>query len=234
MTSDLLFGEPDEPADEPWMNEPRKLRSERRLSAEGVPINRHLSRVENEDEVKLRSAADVARRCLVLYPLAGVGAGACDAGSVTGLLRTRGLWDQATPAEKAFLENATPGEQQKIDAGWRICALWALLWSLGHVEDLGLFRQGDFDLARIHEVMGPASESPKDFVNAARLRPTDELCDQLDLIYRTRWALVDRTAPEGEEPPAGLSPDIAAEVHHAMNWLCGYAGAEWDDVTCDT
>jgi hypothetical protein len=65
------------------------------------------------------------------------------------------------------------------------------------------------------------------------LRPIEDILDQADLIYRYRWALVDARVNDSE-PPAGLDPGVALERHRALNWLIGYLGQDWDDVTTDT
>jgi uncharacterized protein DUF4272 len=66
----------------------------------------------------------------------------------------------------------------------------------------------------------------------AKLRPLPEILEHADRIYRYRWALVD--ARLNGRKVRGLDDDVALERHQALNWLIGYNGAEWDDVTTDT
>ena len=67
----------------------------------------------------------------------------------------------------------------------------------------------------------------------AELRPQAEILSEADLIYRIHWATVDARV-NGAEPPAGLNPSVVYERHYALNWLIGYAGQEWDNITTDT
>ncbi len=67
----------------------------------------------------------------------------------------------------------------------------------------------------------------------AKLRPQAELLDAADLIYRTHWA-VRQARLDGEPSPAGLDPGVVHERHYALNWLIGYAGQAWDDMSTDT
>jgi hypothetical protein len=67
----------------------------------------------------------------------------------------------------------------------------------------------------------------------ADLRPQSELLSAADLIYRYHWAVVDARL-KGQEPPAGLEGAVVYERHYALNWLIGYSGPDWDDISTDT
>jgi len=71
------------------------------------------------------------------------------------------------------------------------------------------------------------------FVAQAALRPAGELLDAADLIYRYHWATREAEL-RGREPPAGLDPGVVMERHYALNWLIGYLGLDWDEVSTDT
>jgi len=34
--------------------------------------------------------------------------------------------------------------------------------------------------------------------------------------------------------PHGVDCEMVVERHHALNWLIGYQGQDWDDVSTDT
>jgi hypothetical protein len=55
----------------------------------------------------------------------------------------------------------------------------------------------------------------------------------VDLIYRYDWACVDARIG-GKPPPAGVNCEVVVERHRALNWLYGYQGQAWDDVSTDT
>jgi hypothetical protein len=44
----------------------------------------------------------------------------------------------------------------------------------------------------------------------------------------------DRGRASGQPAPHGVDWEIVVERHPALNWLLGYQGQEWDDVSTDT
>jgi hypothetical protein len=54
----------------------------------------------------------------------------------------------------------------------------------------------------------------------------DEL---LNLHWRARDAEIN-----GRPMPRDLDIEIIQERHHAINWVIGYEGLPWDEVTTDT
>ena len=71
------------------------------------------------------------------------------------------------------------------------------------------------------------------FVAEANLRPTAELLDAADLLYRYHWAVRDAKF-RGSAPLPTLNPDVVVEWHYALNWLIGYNQLEWDEMSTDT
>jgi hypothetical protein len=66
---------PEQPLPE-WTKNPRKQKSEAELQKKGIPINPWLPLVDSEEEVKLRTASDVAKRINALMALIAVADGA--------------------------------------------------------------------------------------------------------------------------------------------------------------
>lgn len=207
----------------------RKLRSEEYLKSLGVPINPGLPVVEDENQAKLREAAAVARRALVLYGLLLVADGD-DRSEVVAWLKEQNLWDDASPKERRFFENNNPPQQDEVNASWRVEALWIFLWALGKIEQVGPATT-QCDSQTIEEVL-PPWDSCAEFINQSVLRPLSEILDQTDLIYRTDWAVVDSTLHD-QPIPGAFEPGVVYERHYAFNWLIGYA-EDWDDVMTDT
>ncbi len=207
----------------------RKARSEALLRARGVPINDWLPVIgEGDDDKRLRTPREVAERAVALYAVS-VGAAPEEHENAVAFLRERGLWEAASPKERAFLLNPQPKEQEVIDFTWRYQALHVLLWALGHVEALP-FPDETCDLPLQEFVLGIPIE---DFLGRAALRPVDEILDATDLIYRCHWAVVEALL-HGEEPAAGLEPGVVYERHYALNWLTRYGDAGWDNVPTNT
>lgn len=72
-----------------------------------------------------------------------------------------------------------------------------------------------------------------DFIARARLRADDELRAQEDAIYDLHSEAADaRRHKRPMRTPVDIN--VIHQRHCAMNWLVGYLGQSWDDVTPDT
>lgn len=207
----------------------RKERSEALLRAEGVPVNPHLPAIQSAERTRHRSQDEVAFRAMALLVVA-VKAEGLERPLVEGLVREYGLAPHFTPKERAFLAAPAPDERDRLQFGWKYEAAWPLLWALGFVDKLDK-PAAECDAAHAMSLL--KQRTRERFLNEAKLRPLDELLDQADRIYRYHWA-IEEARVHGKPAPAGLHPDVTMERHHALNWLVGYLGQEWDDVTTDT
>jgi uncharacterized protein DUF4272 len=206
----------------------RKRRSDELLRAEGVPVNEHLPAIEDETQVRRRERDEIAYRALALIVVSMRGGG-LDETEVRQVVADFRLAKHFTPAERAFMKNPQPSEQDRQQFSWRIEAAWVLLWSLGYVDELGK-PTAECDVAAAVRTLGERDE--KQFLAEAKLRPLAEIVEQADRIYRYHWAVVDESI--GGKPAGDLNVDVVMERHHALNWLIGYLGQEWDDVSTDT
>jgi hypothetical protein len=106
-----------------------------------------------------------------------------------------------------------------------------LLWTINKVDSLEL----PIKQVEINEIVSRLPDfltNPKDFIENANIRPTTEILDVSDLVYRLHWAT--RNADLNNQPmPAKLDLSIIIERHYAINWVTFYAD-EWDEVTTDT
>lgn len=214
----------------------RKLRSEEILRREGVPINDWLPVIETKSEARFRTKEDIAHRAMALCLVATKAEGLHQASpqevarTVKWIMDNFGVAPFLSPAETRFIATIEPSEQEIAQFVWRYEAYWVLLWALGYIETLGRPDSG-CDLAQSVQILRTAG--PQGFVRDARLRSADDLLAAADLIFRYHWAT--RVFElRGEEPPAGLAPDVVMERHHALNWLVGAGGDEWDDVDTST
>lgn len=207
----------------------RKLRSEARLRAEGVPFILHLPGIETEDEAAIRGVEEVARRAMALLVVAAKGV-IFDQGLAEAMVAYLGVRDDFTPDERAFLWGAATTEQDRVNAAYRFESAWVLLWALGYVPELD---RPDRPCDGQAALAFPRERGAERFIADARLRPAGELLDAADLAYRYSWATTDARI-KGREAPAGLDPGVVYERHYALNWLIGYMGQDWDDVSTDT
>ena len=207
----------------------RKRRSVARMHAEGVPVLDTLPVIEGESQALRRTKQEIAYRAMSLLAVAARGEGV-EREVVLGVSEGYGLGPHFSPAERAFLHDPAPSDHDRVQFSWRYEAAWVMLWALGYVDSLG--RPDHIcDVPKAVEAM--LSRSAEQFVADARLRPLAQILDEADLIYRYHWAVVEARI-QGEPVPAGLDPGVAMERHHALNWLIGYLGQDWDDISTDT
>src|SRR5262245_58344426 len=207
----------------------RKMRSVARLKAEGVPTLGWLPVIETVAEARLRSSDEIARRALALVVVANKAEGA-DQALVDKLVADLGVSADFSPKEKAFIDKAAPNENERLQFVWRYEALHVLLWSIGFVDKLD---RPDRTVDVRSTVRIFVENRRAGLIAKAKLRPATEILDATDLIFRYHWAVRD-AGLRGKRPPASLDGDVVMERHHALNWLIGFGGDEWDDVGTDT
>jgi hypothetical protein len=204
---------------------------------------------DSQDEYidQIRSADEVARRCIVLYSLIAAGHGE-SRDQLVQWLRREGLWEAVSPNESEFLLSASPTEKQLINATWRAEALFPLVWSLGLIAELSTPQQL-CDVRLIRNVLPPLLGSVGEFISAARLRSDAKIQAANEAIYHIHWRVRDfqlhnQPTPPGklprmpheeiDPPAASYNSGVVQERHYGLNWLIGYCGQDWDDITTDT
>jgi hypothetical protein len=207
----------------------RKARSIARLKQEGVPTIEWLPRIEDSREATIRSKEEVIGRTCALMLVAFKGA--ADQHERAAEFRAAlGDLVRPSPEEIGFLDNPKPTEAQANQLSWGSEAALPLLWSLGMIE-MGR-PEAPTDPQELFRMT--VAESAERLRRDGRVRPSNEILDQADLIFRYHWA-VRNASLEGRTWPAGLNGDVVMERHKALNWLIGYGdNADWDDVTTDT
>ncbi|MHA6824148.1 DUF4272 domain-containing protein [Ralstonia pseudosolanacearum] len=186
--------------------------------------------VLSQDEI--REAPAIAKRALALFAVVGLALGVTKDETVAWL-RDESLWEELSPQELMFVSGSAPTERQFINASWRSEALLILLWALGLVEALpGLAEQ--CDTGNIRQVFPPfADVSVKEFVSKAQRRSDRELLDMADILLNAHWMARDACI-HNQPMPSNLDIGIIQQRHHAINWVIGYEGLAWDEVTTDT
>ena len=115
----------------------RKVRTEERLRAAGIPVSESLPPIEADEETQIRPPWEVARRASGLVTVAARAEGLEQQRAIQ-FLQAWGIWDAASPLEQAFLLTAQPAEPDRIHYLWRYECLWVMLWALRHVDSLGM------------------------------------------------------------------------------------------------
>jgi len=181
---------------------------------------------------EIRSATDVARRSLALFAVIGLALRA-DRTAVLEWLSENDLWQGLTPHEVGFVDSATPSRKQIIDAGWLSERLIVLLWALGHIAELPPADE-QCDTSVFQYILPPfANLSVTEFVGRAQLRPDADLMATADQVLDLHWVARDAKI-HGRAPRRPVDLETIQERHHAINWVIGYDGLPWDEVTTDT
>ena len=190
------------------------------------------SDVEDSVPDQIRAAREVAVRALALFAPVGVALGAPRA-DVVRWLQEEKLWEELTPRENDFLSREGAPERLIVDYSWHSERLIVLLWALGRIPLLPPSSQ-QCDTKVFQDILPPyAEQSVADFVESARLRDDDELMHMGDELLDDHWKARDAEL-HGRPQLPDIDIEIVQERHHAINWVIGYDGLAWDDVTTDT
>jgi len=206
----------------------RKDRSIAILKSEKVPFAEHLPLIETEDGSTRRTTEQVATRAMALCSVAVKGEG-LEQEIIDKLIDKYKLSSAFSPSEKEFINNLNPSQHDRIQFTWRYECYWIMLWALGFVDPL----ERPDKICDVRFAVSLLHENGRDGFLKGRLRPQSEILDAADLIYRYHWAVVDARI-NNRESPAGLDGGVVRERHYALNWLIGYQGQEWDDISTDT
>jgi hypothetical protein len=198
------------------------LKEKKLVAMEGLPV------IVADEEVKLRTAEEIARRALALYAVAVYSEGVKGFDGVK-FLKERGAWDAASPSEKKFLSNQKPTEKDRVVFSWAYEALWTMLWTIGYVDALG-FPDKECDARAAIAVITKNPDTS--LVKNARLRATAEILDQADLSFRCEWIVRERYRTK--KKPEGIYDNVAERRHHSFCWIVRYGNRDWDDVSPDT
>ncbi len=209
----------------------RKDQTERYLKSLNIPVNKHLPCIEGENDVKLRDGKEIAARILILVYLAYVAEVPDERENVIDFLKSNALWEQVSQDEKELYQKEVLTNQEAVNISWRTEAIWLLLWTISKVQKLEL-PQEQVEINEILARLPKFLTSPNKFIENAVLRPTSEILDASDLIYRLHWAARE-TDLKKQPMPASLNLSIVMERHYAINWVTFY-GDEWDDILTDT
>jgi len=194
------------------------------LTSINIDVPEHLPVIESLDEVRPRSAIDVASRLSAIAYVVGLAFDAPGA-SLAPYLEKYGLMPFVSDYEKSLLEQKTIEEQDKVNMSFLPECAQALAWCLGIVE-LNHFRHCDDDLAK----KIPFKEDPSNFISSALLRPLNEIQEQADLLYRMHWYAKNCSLTGNESK---LSQSIVSERRKAIDWVYGVE-ENWDEVPMDT
>jgi hypothetical protein len=189
------------------------------------------SELDESPPDRVRDAQEIARRSLALCAVVGIALGA-DREDLKNWITDEGLWNDLAPTELAYVSAETPTEKQTIEATWLSERLTVLLWALLKVDLPAPNQQAD--TALFLDLVPPFSnDSVSEFLRTALRRSENELLEMAEELLQSHWRA--RDAQLHSKPmPADINIEIIQERHHAINWVIGYEGLAWDEVTTDT
>lgn len=183
-------------------------------------------------EDNIRTSIEVSSKALVLLYLQEVVFDKLTANEVKNRLKELSLYKFVSPKERRFLNAKKPSEKQKINLSWRIEAIEAMFWALGLIEDL-TSSSSLCDVKGIKSIFISLNDASDKKILSAELRPENEIIDQREQIYEQHWQVRDARI-HGRKIPDSLDSGVVYEKHYALNWVLGYMGQSWDEVTTDT
>lgn len=207
-----------------------KNQTEILLTSLGIPFFEHVPLIEKEQESKIRSPQDIAKRILILTYLCYISNVEEDKFEIIEFLKTENLWASVTEDEqKLFLKDKLT-EKEKINLSWRSEGIWLLLFTINKIEKLELPQQ-EIEMESIFNEIPDFMTGTKEFIKSAMIRPASEILGIWDLTYRIHWAL--RNVELNNLTPLDFDTSIVLERHHAINWVIN-SSLNWDDITTDT
>jgi hypothetical protein len=211
----------------------RKARSDALLAARKISVPADLPPLVSEPELRLRAPEDILRRMLALFVVAIRAESLTSDNPISAAdlqQRFPPAFAALSDAERAFLAQAAPSEQEVTQFLWRYEGILVLQWALG-LQDSLPFADAICDVSAIS--CTAIERGTEGLRKQPAARPASEILDALDLHYRLHWAT--RQAILKKNPaPAGLNDGVLQERHHALNWLVRFEDREWDDVDTPT
>lgn len=90
---------------------------------------------------------------------------------------------------------------------------------------------GQCNTTPLVDAMPELFSSTSDFIESAILRSKVEIEEEYERIYDIHWKV--RNAKR-TGVPIEYDGGVVQERHYAMNWITGYCGQAWDEITTDT
>ena len=177
-----------------------------------------------------RTAKEIAIRAIIISSVVSCAHGDSKEDNVRWL-KQEGLWEEVSPEELAFLTSETD-EKIRRKFTWRIEALVPLLWAIQKIASVQtLTEQCDTEPLRTAMVWPPVPT--KNFIESSSLRTENEISEEYEKVYDAHWLVRDAQI-NNKAIPNNLDPGVVYERHYAFNWIIGYMGEEWDDISTDT
>lgn len=185
---------------------------------------------EQIEDDEYRSPQEIAKRAIVLTALIKVVFGE-DQNRVFDWLKSENLWEELSPYELDFTKN-TQDERACINISWRSEALVSLLWSINKIVALPALNE-QVDFVHMSKAIPCFMKSTSDFIQKCQLRNECEIEDEYEKVFDAHWKVRDARL-HSKAKPKDIDSGIVMERHHGFNYVIGYCGLPWDEITTDT
>lgn len=204
----------------------RATQSSERLAALGFQVPPHVPAIPSEEEVVVRTGAEVAARIRGLVALAVCGeARASGEAFPVEEIHARLPGAAFTPRDTQFLESGDVPREVLPEFTWKYESAHALQWAAGLVPEL-------MDATQICDVP-QVTRCGIDFREEdVMMRSATEILDALDVHYRQHWLVVEAQHGSGAEVP--WQPGVLYERRVALSWLIRLGEFDWDEIPTPT
>lgn len=211
----------------------RKELSESRLEKLGIIYNNNLPFTIEKDEVIIRDAKEVSSKIVSLWEVVNIANESNNSSRTESIefLKDKDLWESLSPFDQEFLISDKHSEQRIIDMTWRTEVLKVLFWSLNEVPSLGKPIE-DGSLVKISRKVQRKYNSMDSFLNFTKLRPTKEIFNEADFIYRLHWCSREHRR-NNQNVPSSYNYSVIRERDFALRWLTNPI-LKWDEISLDT
>lgn len=218
----------------------RRKRSIEILKKQGIPYRQNIPGEITENEVRLKTREKMVQRAATLFAVAVYSEVLLSENpdreeAITYFNKMEeiyGIHEWLTPAERAYLSNPDPDEQERIQFLWRYENCAVLLWAAGIVEELP-YPADICDVPVIAAIFWQ-HKGIDDLLAEGTARTPEEILDAADLTLCYHWACVDACIHQTENP-AKLDGGILMERHYTFNWIIGADdNAGWDEIQPNT
>ena len=182
-----------------------------------------------EDHDTPRSSVEIAKRAIALHCVIAA-SHEVSRTDISEWLKSENLYDELSPWERKFMEVEENSLRDIIQATWRVEGQVALLWSIQKIEQMDALT-GQCNTTPLVDAMPDLFSSTSAFVEAAVLKSKEEIHEEYERIYDIHWKV--RNA-KNKGIPIEYNSGVVQERHYAMNWITGYCGQAWDEITTDT
>lgn len=212
----------------------RKEASELQLHKRGIRINVQLHVIEADEEITLRTPAELAQRLLALWSVSHAARDGKKS-AIAAYLHKHQLSSYLSNEEAAFFSRSSLSIEDEVTFLGRMHALQFLGWCAGVVDNINLGNR-PLDCQKLDNFFSKllVTDQQPDLISHLKLRRKSSIMDWSDLLYRLHWA-VRHAALTNKPIPGKMDAIMVREWHQAVNWMCCYDDEnDWDKVSTET